>query len=73
MDMAKLVEDAGLDAIGVVEHHGLDFVNSAAATLISGMAAATKRIRFTSASMLLNTADPVRTFQDFSMADLVSG
>lgn len=57
----------------MVEHHGLDFVNSAAATLISGMAAATKRIRFTSASMLLNTADPVRTFQDFSMADLVSG
>jgi alkanesulfonate monooxygenase SsuD/methylene tetrahydromethanopterin reductase-like flavin-dependent oxidoreductase (luciferase family) len=62
MDMAKLADDAGLDVIGVGEHHGLGFVNSATATLISGLAAATKRIRFTSASTLLSTADPVRTF-----------
>ncbi|WP_189434974.1 LLM class flavin-dependent oxidoreductase [Mesorhizobium sp. M1E.F.Ca.ET.041.01.1.1] len=73
MDMARLADDAGLDVIGIGEHHGLDFVNSATATLISGLAAATKRIRFTSASTLLSTADPVRTFQEFSMADLVSG
>ncbi|HEY8356217.1 MAG TPA: LLM class flavin-dependent oxidoreductase, partial [Ramlibacter sp.] len=73
MEMAKLADDAGLEVIGIGEHHGLDFVNSATATLISGMAAATKRIRFTSASTLLSTADPVRTFQEFSMADLVSG
>lgn len=73
MDMARLADDAGLDVIGVGEHHGLGFVNSATATLISGMAASTKRIRFTSASTLLSTADPVRTFQEFSMADLVSG
>jgi len=73
MDMARVADDAGLDVIGVGEHHGLDFVNSATATLISGMAAATKRIRLTSASTLLSTADPVRTFQEFSIADLVSG
>jgi len=73
MDMSKLADDAGLDVIGIGEHHGLDFVNSATATLISGMAGATKRIRFTSASTLLSTTDPVRTFQEFSMADLMSG
>ena len=72
MDMARLADDAGLDVIGVGEHHGLNFVNSATATLIAGMAAATRRIRLTSASTLLSTADPVRTFQEFAMADLVS-
>ncbi|MBK1795477.1 LLM class flavin-dependent oxidoreductase [Devosia sp. WQ 349] len=73
LDMARLADEAGLDIIGVGEHHGRDFVNSATATLIAGMAAATKRIRLTSASTLLSTADPVRTFQEFAMADLVSG
>lgn len=31
MDMARLADDAGLDIIGVGEHHGLGFVNSATA------------------------------------------
>lgn len=72
LDMAKLADDVGLDIIGVGEHHGLGFVNSATATTIAAMAAVTKRIRLTSASTLLSTADPVRTFQEFSTADLVS-
>lgn len=37
------------------------------------MAAQTKRIRLTSASTLLSTADPVRTYKEFATADLVSG
>ncbi|OEO31027.1 hypothetical protein VW23_018225 [Devosia insulae DS-56] len=73
LDMAKLADNVGLDVIGVGEHHGLGFVNSATATTIAAMAAVTKRIRLTSASTLLSTADPVRTFQEFSTADLVSG
>jgi alkanesulfonate monooxygenase SsuD/methylene tetrahydromethanopterin reductase-like flavin-dependent oxidoreductase (luciferase family) len=36
------------------------------------MAAITKRIRLTSASTLLSTADPVRAFQEFATADLIS-
>lgn len=72
LELAKLAEEAGLDIIGVGEHHGLDYINSATATIIAAMAAVTKRIRFTSASTLLSTADPVRTFQEFSTADLVS-
>jgi alkanesulfonate monooxygenase SsuD/methylene tetrahydromethanopterin reductase-like flavin-dependent oxidoreductase (luciferase family) len=73
LDMALLADEGGLDVIGVGEHHGLGFVNSATATTIAGMAARTKRIRLTSASTLLSTADPVRTFQEFATADLVSG
>ena len=37
------------------------------------MAAVTKRVRFTSASTSISTADPVRTFQEFATADLISG
>jgi alkanesulfonate monooxygenase SsuD/methylene tetrahydromethanopterin reductase-like flavin-dependent oxidoreductase (luciferase family) len=72
IEMAKIAEDAGLDIVGVGEHHSLKFVNSATAVTIAAMAAVTKRIRFTSATTLLSTADPVRTFQEFATADLVS-
>lgn len=72
IEMAKLADDAGLDIIGVGEHHTLRYVNSATATQIAAMAAVTKRIRLTSASTSLSTADPVRTFQEFATADLVS-
>ena len=72
MELAKVAEDAGLDIVGVGEHHGLKFVNSATAAILSAMAAVTKRIRLTSATTLLSTADPVRTFQEFATADLVS-
>lgn len=72
IEIAKIADDAGLDILGVGEHHSLKFVNSATATTIAAMAAVTKRIRLTSATTLLSTADPVRTFQEFATADLVS-
>jgi len=70
--MAEIADEAGLDIIGVGEHHGLNFVNSATTTTLAAMAAITKRIRLTSATTLLSTVDPVRTFQEFSTADLVA-
>jgi alkanesulfonate monooxygenase SsuD/methylene tetrahydromethanopterin reductase-like flavin-dependent oxidoreductase (luciferase family) len=70
--MAQLADDAGLDIFGVGEHHGLSYVNSATATMVAAMAAVTKRIRLTSASTSISTADPVRTFAEFATADLVS-
>jgi alkanesulfonate monooxygenase SsuD/methylene tetrahydromethanopterin reductase-like flavin-dependent oxidoreductase (luciferase family) len=72
IEMARLADQAGLDILGVGEHHGLGFADSATATMIAAMAAVTTRIRLTSASTLLSTADPVRTFQEFATADLVS-
>jgi len=73
LEMATIADEAGLDILGVGEHHGLKFVNSATAATIAAMAAITKNIRLTSATTLLSTADPVRTFQEFATADLVSG
>ena len=73
LDMAQLAEGSGLDILGVGEHHSLKFVNSATATTLAAVAAITKRIRLTSATTLLSTADPVRTFQEFATADLVPG
>ncbi len=72
IEMAKIADEAGLDILGVGEHHSLKFVNSATATTIAAMAAVTKRIRLTSATTLLSTADPVRTFQEFATVDLIS-
>ncbi|AYM14713.1 MULTISPECIES: LLM class flavin-dependent oxidoreductase [Agrobacterium] len=72
LKMAEIADEAGLDIVGVGEHHGLNFVNSATATTLAAMAAKTRRIRLTSASTLISTADPVRTFQEFATADLVS-
>jgi alkanesulfonate monooxygenase SsuD/methylene tetrahydromethanopterin reductase-like flavin-dependent oxidoreductase (luciferase family) len=73
LEIARLADDAGLDILGVGEHHGLRYVNSATATMIAAMAAITRRLRLTSASTSISTADPVRTFQEFATADLVSG
>jgi alkanesulfonate monooxygenase SsuD/methylene tetrahydromethanopterin reductase-like flavin-dependent oxidoreductase (luciferase family) len=72
LELARLADETGLDLIGVGEHHSLKFVNSATATILSAMGAITKRLRLTSASTSISTADPVRTFQEFAMADLVS-
>lgn len=72
LDLARLADQAGLDVLGVGEHHGLNFVNSATAATLAAMAAVTERIRLTSATTLLSTADPVRTFQEFATVDLVS-
>ena len=70
IDIAFRADEAGLDIVGVGEHHGAGFVNSATAVTIAAMARATKQI--TSAVTLLSAADPVRTFQEFATADLIS-
>ena len=72
LEMAKFADAASLDVFNVGEHHGATFVNSATAVTLAAMAAVTKRVRLTSAVTLLSTADPVRTYQEFATADLVS-
>ncbi|MGI4749783.1 MAG: LLM class flavin-dependent oxidoreductase [Janthinobacterium lividum] len=73
LEMARMADGWGLDVLGIGEHHSLKFVNSATATTLSAMAAVTRRIRLTSSTTLLSTADPVRIFQEFATADLISG
>ena len=72
MAIAQLADEAGLDILGIGEHHGPEFVNSATGTMIAAIAAVTKRIRLTSSTTLIATDDPVRVMQGFATADLVS-
>jgi alkanesulfonate monooxygenase SsuD/methylene tetrahydromethanopterin reductase-like flavin-dependent oxidoreductase (luciferase family) len=70
---AKLADEAGLHVFGVGEHHRLDLPVSSPAVVMAAIAGMTKRILLTSAVTVLSTLDPVRVFQDFATADLVSG
>jgi alkanesulfonate monooxygenase SsuD/methylene tetrahydromethanopterin reductase-like flavin-dependent oxidoreductase (luciferase family) len=70
---AKLADEAGLHVFGIGEHHRLDIPISSPAVVMAAIAGITKRIRLRSAVTVLSTLDPVRVFQDFATADLVSG
>lgn len=65
-------EAVGLDVYGLGEHHRVDMAASAPAITLAAAAARTERIRLSSAVIVLSSADPVRTFQDFSTLDLIS-
>jgi len=73
LEEVKLADEVGLDVFAFGEHHRPDFVISAPEILISAAAAITKNIRLSSSVTVLSSADPVRTFQNFATADLVSG
>jgi alkanesulfonate monooxygenase SsuD/methylene tetrahydromethanopterin reductase-like flavin-dependent oxidoreductase (luciferase family) len=65
-------EEFGLDVYGLGEHHRFDMAASAPAVTLAAAAARTNRIRLSSAVIVLSSADPVRTFQDFATLDLPS-
>ncbi|MFF2092985.1 LLM class flavin-dependent oxidoreductase [Paenibacillus sp. NPDC058174] len=69
---AKLAEEAGLDVFGVGEHHTPNFAVTAPPVVLAAIARHTKRIKLTSATTVLSTADPVRLFEDFATLDLLS-
>lgn len=68
----EMAEKVGLDVYGLGEHHRVDMAASAPAITLAAAAARTERIRLSSAVIVLSSADPVRTFQDFATLDLVS-
>jgi len=67
-----LADRVGLDVYGLGEHHRADMAASAPAITLAAAAARTERIRLSSAVIVLSSADPVRTFQDFATLDLIS-
>jgi probable LLM family oxidoreductase len=73
LEAAKLAEAVGLDVFGVGEHHRLDIAISSPAVVMAAVGAATRRLRLVSAVTILSTLDPVRVFEDFATADLLSG
>jgi probable LLM family oxidoreductase len=72
VEEAVLAEQVGLDVFGVGEHHRPDLIVSSPAVVLAALAAATTRIRLTSAVSVLSSDDPVRVFQDFATLDLLS-
>ena len=73
LEAIQLADKVGLDVFGIGEHHTEYFPASSPATLISAAAATTKNIKLTSAVTVLSTDDPVRVYQQFATADIVSG
>jgi len=71
--VAKLADTVGLDVFAVGEHHRSDYAISNPAMLLGALARETSRIRLTSGTSLIATADPVRVYQDFATVDLLSG
>jgi probable LLM family oxidoreductase len=68
----ELAEQVGLDIYGLGEHHRVDMAASAVAVTLGAAAGRTKRIRLSSAVIVLSSADPVRTYQEFATLDLIS-
>jgi probable LLM family oxidoreductase len=72
LDEIVLAEEVGLEVYGVGEHHRPDFASSSPAVVLAAAAGKTQRIRLSPAVIILSSADPVRTYQDFATIDLVS-
>jgi probable LLM family oxidoreductase len=68
----KLADEVGLDVFALGEHYRPDFVVSSPETVLAAAASITKQIRLSSSVTVLSSADPVRTFQQFSTLDLIS-
>jgi probable LLM family oxidoreductase len=73
VEEAELADQLGLDVFAVGEHHRPDFLVSAPAVVLAGLAMRTERIRLSSAVTVLSSDDPVRVFQEFAEVDLLSG
>jgi len=73
IEEAELADQAGLEVIGIGEHHRPDFAASAPAVVLGAIAARTKSIRLSSAVTVLSSDDPVRVFEAFATVDLISG
>jgi probable LLM family oxidoreductase len=72
VEEAKLADELGLEIYAIGEHHRPDMAASAPEIVLAAIAGCTKTIKLSSAVIVLSSADPVRTFQDFVTLDLVS-
>lgn len=69
VDYARKAEDVGLDVFATGEHHNPPFAAPAnPAILMANLAARTERIRFSTATTLITTNDPVRLAEDYAYA-----
>lgn len=73
LEAIHVADEVGLDFFGVGEHHTEYFPASSPATILAAAAATTKQITLSSAVTVLSTDDPVRVYQQFAMANIISG
>jgi probable LLM family oxidoreductase len=73
LEAIQLADKVGLDFFGVGEHHTDYFPASSPATILAAAAALTKNITLSSAVTVLSTDDPVRIYQQYATANIISG
>ncbi len=73
LEAIQLADAVGLDFFGVGEHHTEYFPASSPSTILAAAGARTKNITLSSAVSVLSTDDPVRVYQQFATADIISG
>jgi probable LLM family oxidoreductase len=72
MEEIKLADQAGLDVVGIGEHHREEYISSAPAVILAAAASHTKNIRLSSAVTVLGSEEPIRVFQQYATLDLLS-
>jgi len=72
MEEIELADQAGLDVVGIGEHHREEYISSAPAVILAAAASRTKHVRLSSAVTVLGSEDPVRVFQQYATLDLLS-
>jgi alkanesulfonate monooxygenase SsuD/methylene tetrahydromethanopterin reductase-like flavin-dependent oxidoreductase (luciferase family) len=70
---ARMADEAGIDVLGLGEHHRRDFAISAPEVVLAAISAVTKNIRLSTAVTVLSTQDPVRVYEQFATLDVLSG
>jgi len=72
LEEIELADRAGLDIVGIGEHHRSEYISSAPAVILASAAERTENIRLSSAVTVLGSEDPVRVFQQYATLDLLS-
>ncbi len=72
LEMSRWADEHGFTAVGLSEHHGVDFV-SAPTTLAGLILGATKNVRVMVNALLITLHDPVRLAEQAATLDVTSG
>lgn len=72
VDQGVLADEAGVDFLGLGEHHRDDFAISAPDVVLAAIAGRTSRLRLGSAVTVLSSDDPIRVYQRFATLDAIS-
>lgn len=68
LEAIKLADEVGLDYFGAGEHHTRAMPLSSPTSVVNAAAAATRRIKLSTAVTVLSTDDPIRVFQQLATA-----